>query len=100
MIRRCLETLYWEAFKRSEISVTLNGCLNSNRRMRSLVSSPNAFRAAMQSSPVIALFSVALKQGVSQPQLRITSTLLQRRPDQMNYFHRSNEPKNGEIEPP
>ena len=53
--RRCLETSYWETCSRSAISFTLNGSLNSKRRMRSLVSSPSALSAAIQSKPVIAL---------------------------------------------
>src|SRR5437879_6272765 len=52
MIRRCLDTLYCEAFDRSAISFTLICSLNSRRRIRSRVSSPKAFNAAMQSSPV------------------------------------------------
>ena len=52
MIRRCLEVLYCETFSRCEISFTLSGWWKSRRNMRSRVSSPKAFNAVMQFTPV------------------------------------------------
>src|SRR5262245_58095218 len=48
-MRRCLEVLYGVTRNWLEISLTLQRCLNSSCRLRSRVSSPSAFNAAMQS---------------------------------------------------
>ena len=52
MIRRCLETLYWETSSLRATALTLMGLLNNSRTMRSRVASPNALSAAMQFNPV------------------------------------------------
>jgi len=52
--RRCFEVLYCETLRHSEISFTLKACLNRSCRIRKRVSSPRAFKAAMQSDSITA----------------------------------------------